>query len=71
MFEIWCSVFWFGDLQLASHNKKRQNVLSLSTQSSSVKASLSDKFVWRGCKTNVLVRDDSFFTKSKLPSTQL
>ena len=41
----------------------------------SVKASLSDRFVWRckrkGCKTNVLVRDGSFFTKSKLPSTQL
>ena len=41
----------------------------------SVKASLSDKFVWRckrkGCTTNVLVRDGSFFTKSKLPSTQL
>ena len=39
----------------------------------SVKASLSDKSVWRckrkGCKTNVLVRDGSFFTKSKLPST--
>ena len=41
----------------------------------SVKAGLSDKFVWRckrkGCKTDVLVRDGSFFTKSKLPSTQL
>ena len=40
-----------------------------------VKASLSDKFVWRwkwkGCKTNILVRDSSFFTKSKLPSMQL
>ena len=39
-----------------------------------VKVSLSDKFVWRwkwkGCKTNILVRDSSFFTKSKLESAK-
>ena len=41
----------------------------------SVKASLNDKFVWRckrkGCKTNVSVRDGSFFTKSKLSLNKL
>ena len=41
----------------------------------SVKATLSNKFVWRckrkGCKTNVSVRDGSFFTKSKLPLNKL
>ena len=40
-----------------------------------VKASLRDKFAWRckrkGCKTNILVHDSSFFMKSKLPSKQL
>ena len=53
----------------------REDVPTMRHRDFSVKASLSDKFVWRckrkGCKTDVLVRDGSFFTKSKLPSTQL
>ena len=50
-----------------SQSKRRTND---ATTRCSVKASLSDKFVWRckrkGCKTNVSVRDGSFFTKSEI-----
>ena len=55
-----------------SQSKRRTND---ATTRCSVKASLSDKFVWRckrkGCKTNVSVRDGSVFTKSKLSLNKL
>ena len=70
----WTSYYQlFERRPVSSQSKGRAN--DATTRCISMSKHLSDKFVWRwkwkGCKTNILVRDSSFFTKSKLPSMQL